>query len=783
MVLLADDLGFGDLSCYGAPLISTPRLDQMAAEGARVGTFYVQPRCSPTRAALMTGLTPQRLGIYSALSQWSEYGMSSSEVTVAEVMRGAGYRTGYFGKWHLGDSPDQLPGGQGFDDVLSSPWGHLAEPNAYVDSRSADWEWEPDARMSTARYTARTLEFIDQAAADEVPFLAFLAYSTPHVPAVSSPAFDGVSADGREYGDAVEELDHSVGQVLDLLDSLQLSNDTLVVFLSDNGPAGGANAYQAGSTGGLRGAKGNTFEGGVRVPFIARWSGRIPAGVTINDIGADIDLAPTLLEVANIATPPGLDHDGVSLLTTLLGGPPTQARPLVRGAGPVLDAIRYGQWKLRNGELFNLLSDPSETTDLAGQFPGVVDLLQSDLDNYSADVTANFRPPAPRSTFIATWAANLGLHQGGPLADGDQWDSPQEPFPVWHVVDQDPTSDLTIAGRVGPGPGDLTTSVIRADVASPDLRLVRSGLPAEAGAAFSVALWTRSLEAQPSEKLSLLDVGDHTEGLSLTVGNAGLLGDDPGPGLADDLRVRLRSAATGNVTWLAVDLPGDWSSELVHLLVTYEATGDLVVYLEGSEAARVPAASGVIPSLATADWVLFGREGELGAGVGGGPPAFSAVGCPGELGGVTIQSRAMFRQEVERNYCRHVKYSFCSATQNVVGEYAVLDLEGRFHLADEDLRVTVRNLPPQTFGFMIASRSQRRLPVASGYVCLDNPIFRISNQVAQTNSAGSVVYAFDQSLTPPAMDIQNTTFMNFQFWFRDGANSNFTNAVNVIFCP
>ena len=221
VVLLADDLGFGDLSCYGAPLISTPRLDQMAAEGARVGTFYVQPRCSPTRAALMTGLTPQRLGIYSALSQWSEYGMSSSEVTVAEVMRGAGYRTGYFGKWHLGDSPDQLPGGQGFDDVLSSPWGHLAEPNAYVDSRSADWEWEPDARMSTARYTARTLEFIDQAAADEVPFLAFLAYSTPHVPAVSSPAFDGVSADGREYGDAVEELDHSVGQVLDLLDSLE----------------------------------------------------------------------------------------------------------------------------------------------------------------------------------------------------------------------------------------------------------------------------------------------------------------------------------------------------------------------------------------------------------------------------------------------------------------------------------------------------------------------------------------------------------------------------------
>ena len=783
VVLLADDLGYGDLSSFGAPLISTPRLDGMASDGARIEPFYVQPRCSPTRAALLTGSTPQRLGIYSALSQWSEYGMSSSELTVAEIMRGAGYRTGYFGKWHLGDSPSQLPGGQGFQDYLTTPWGHLAEPNAYVDSRASEWEWEPDARMSTARFTERTLEFISQAAADDVPFFTILSYSTPHLPAVASPAFDGISADGREYGDAVEELDHSVGQVLDRIDALGLAEDTLVIFLSDNGPAGGLNAYQAGSTGGLRGSKGTTFEGGVRVPFIARWSGTIPAGAIVDDIGADIDLAPTLLDVANIPVPPQVAYDGVSLLQPLTGGPALPPRPIFHAAGLQIDAVRLGDWKLRDGSLYDLSTDPAETTDLSAQFPSIAASLQADLDAHRADVAASLRPPEPRSTFIARWRGDGGLPGPSTLSDGDSWGAPQDPFPIWRIRDRDPAADLVVTGRVGPGPGDLTSQVIRSATPSPDLKLVRSGLPGEARLGCSIGMWTRSIEAVPQTPIVLLDVGDRLEGISVTVGDGGVIGDDPSPGIADDLRIRVRGSAGGQVTWLTVDLPSRWSTTLVNTTMTYDHDGDLVVYVDASEVARVPASSGPLMSLPLTDWTLFGKEGSLGAEEGGGPGAFPAVGCMGELGGVTIQSRPMFRQEVERDFCRHVKYSFCESTRNAAGLYADLDLQGRFHLPSEDLRVSVRNLPGQTFGFMIASRSQRRLPVASGYVCLDNPIFRISDQVAPSDSSGSVTYVFDQSLTPPAMDIQNTTFMNFQFWFRDGSASNFTNAVNVIFCP
>ncbi len=783
VILLADDLGYGDLSCYGAPLIDTPRLDAMANEGVRMNSFYVQPRCSPTRAALLTGLTPQRLGIFTALSQWSEYGMSSAETTIAELMAGAGYRTGYFGKWHLGDSPAQLPGGQGFSHYLTSPWGHLAQPNAYVDSESPEWEWEPDARMSTARFTARTLDFIRAADEAESPFFAVLAYSTPHVPAIASPAFDGVSADGREYGDAVEELDHSAGQVLDLLDELELSEQTLVIFLSDNGPAGAANPYQAGSSGGLRGAKGSTFEGGIRVPFIAKWPTRIPPGLTLNDLGADVDLTPTILEAANITAPPQLALDGVSLLSTITGGPPALARPLFRGAGSSIDAIRYGQWKLRQGELYNLLSDPTESTDLAGQFPGIVALLQSDLDNFRANVSTNARSPEPRSTFIATWNPSLGLQSQGPLSLGQLWNTPQVPFPTWEVIDLDANADFEVVPRTGGGPSDLSPTVIRAGTASSQLRLTRSGLPVDARRAFSVGLWTRSIEALPQEELVLLDVGDASEGLSITVGDGGITGDDATANVADDLRVRLRGAQSGQSTTATVDLPGSWSDELVHLMVTYDAAGDLVVYLQGSEAARVPAQSGLIGNLDTEAWNLFGRVGALGAAGGQGPGPFNAQSCVGELGGVTIQSRSMFRQEVERNLCRHVKYSYCSARLNTVGEFAELDLTGRFFLDAEDLRVRVRNIPSGTFGFLLASRSQRRLPVASGYVCLDSPLYRISNQISQADAAGSVDYTLDPQLAPPALDLQNATFLNFQYWYRDGGASNFTNAVNVIFCP
>ncbi|MEM8712291.1 MAG: sulfatase-like hydrolase/transferase, partial [Planctomycetota bacterium] len=538
VILIADDLGYGDIGCFGAPLIATPRIDGMAAQGAKLTSFYVQPSCSPTRAALLTGSHPQRVGVPRPIAQWGETGLSGAETTIAEVMGAAGYATGYFGKWHLGDSPDQLPSAQGFDDVLANPWGHLADPSAYVDSNAAEWEWEPDERFDTQRFTERAVDFIQAAASSQTPFLCVVSYHAPHFPAAASPAFEGVSADGREYGDSVEEIDSSVGTLLDVIDASGVGPDTLVVFLSDNGPALSQGPYQAGSTGGLRGAKATTFEGGMRVPFVARWTGTIAPGSQIDEIASELDFMPMLAGLSG-GQLPHVTLDGVDMLPILTGGPGDPDREIFYVYGGVVRGVRVGRFKLHDGELYDLASDPGEQTDLAAAEPATTLDLTARINAYALDLAADTRPAGVQARLIADWRADSGLSPGTLLSDGDEWRSTTQPTNRWIVEDSDPTADLELASRVGPAPTNVPGVVLRQSSANANVPLTSSSVTLTEGGPFTVAMWTRSIEPDPQTPIVLLDVGDANAGLCITVGDGGVMGDDLAPGRADDLRLRV----------------------------------------------------------------------------------------------------------------------------------------------------------------------------------------------------------------------------------------------------
>ena len=285
VLVYADDLGYGDVGAYGAARIRTPHVDRLAAEGVRFTDFYVaQAVCSASRAALLTGAYPNRVGILGALFPTSTNGIAEGETTLAEVLKGRGYATAIYGKWHLGHLPPFLPTRHGFDDYLGLPYSNdmwpshperMKFPPLPLYSRDAVLTVNPDQSQLTGEYGRRAVAFIE--ANRERPFFVYLAHTMPHVPIFASERFRGRSRQGL-YGDVVEEIDDSVGQVLATLRRLGLERDTLVIFASDNGPWLSYGDH-AGSAGPLREGKGTAFEGGVRVPFVARWPGRIPAGI------------------------------------------------------------------------------------------------------------------------------------------------------------------------------------------------------------------------------------------------------------------------------------------------------------------------------------------------------------------------------------------------------------------------------------------------------------------------------------------------------------------------
>ncbi|MCG8652782.1 MAG: sulfatase, partial [Pirellulales bacterium] len=370
VIIFCDDLGWGDLSCFGHPTIATPELDRMAAEGTRMTQFYVAASvCTPSRAALMTGRYPARIGMCGkrrVLFPNSIGGIQPGEVTIAETLKSAGYQTAMVGKWHLGHLPEYLPTRHGFDRYYGIPysndmdnvapkslrgravfqnpdWRHFNVP--LLEGTSADGvdqiERPTDQRTITRRYTVKAVEFIREQ--KDQPFFLYLAHSLPHVPLFRSDSFAGHSRAGL-YGDVIEEIDWSVGQVLQTLRDQGIAEKTMVVFTSDNGPWLTFGDH-GGSAGPLRNGKGTTFEGGMRVPGLFWMPQTIPAGVTNASLCSTLDLLPTFAAMAGASLPENRVLDGFDLTGMLVEQRPSPRKSMFYYRDYRLMAVRHGRYK------------------------------------------------------------------------------------------------------------------------------------------------------------------------------------------------------------------------------------------------------------------------------------------------------------------------------------------------------------------------------------------------------------------------------------------------------
>lgn len=403
VVLFMDDAGYGDLGSYGHPTIATPNLDRMASEGARFTQFYsASPACSASRYSLLTGRLPVRSGFPWVLGPESERGIHPDEITIAEGLKSAGYATAAFGKWHLGRPDEFLPLAHGFDEYFGLPYSNDMQPPKWIDMPLLEGneiaELNPDQSTLTKRYTERAIQFIKKN--KDTPFFCYLPYAMPHVPLHPGKAHAGTSRRGT-YGDVIEEIDWSVGEILKTLRKQGLDNNTLVIFTSDNGPWI-IQGDQGGSAGLLRDGKGSTWEGGVREPCIARWPGNIDAGITLREPASTMDILPTVFTLAGVDIPTDRSIDGRDISKLLLKGKRKHERDPLFFYGPKqLHAVRVGDWKLHirtssqtkikyfDGKvplLFNLETDPSEKWDLADKHPEKVVDFQGIIDAHFASL-------------------------------------------------------------------------------------------------------------------------------------------------------------------------------------------------------------------------------------------------------------------------------------------------------------------------------------------------------------------------------------------------------------
>lgn len=442
VIIFTDDLGYGDLGCYGHPTIRTPNLDRMAAEGMRFTDFYSAAEvCTPSRAALLTGRYPIRSGMcndqFRVLRRQSTGHLPASEITLAEQLKGQGYATALVGKWHLGvwsNNPEGHPLKHGFDSTFGLPHSNDMDPTPSaprgagrrLDQDPAWWkaplyrgteliEEAADQTTLTRRYTEEAVGFIRQKKG--APFFLYLAHTFPHAPLFASEQFRGKSPRGL-YGDVVAELDWSVGQVLDALRSAGVEKNTLVVFTSDNGPWL-THDLAGGSAGLLRDGKGSTWEGGMRVPAIAWWPGKVPAGTVCREIACTMDLFTTVSLLAGAKLPADRPIDGLDILPLLTGSGavPREAYFFYRGAQ--LFAVRMGKWKAHFATqpgygtpnptrhdpplLFDLHADPGESFNVAAQNREVLAQLtaaterhRENLEPAPTQLTASRRESDPK---------------------------------------------------------------------------------------------------------------------------------------------------------------------------------------------------------------------------------------------------------------------------------------------------------------------------------------------------------------------------------------------------
>jgi len=411
VILLADDLGYGDLGCYGHPTIRTPELDRMAREGMRFTQFYAAAEvCTPSRAALLTGRLPIRSGMCSSdrrvLFPDSTGGLPAEEITLAEALKTKGYRTACIGKWHLGHLPRYLPRKNGFDYYFGLPYSNdmhnvqRGDPPVPLVRNEETIEQPVVLETLTQRYTEEAVRFLKEN--KDHPFFLYVPYTFPHVPLQASSKFRGKSARGL-YGDVVEELDWSVGQILEAIRQLGLAEKTFVFFTSDNGPWLTQNE-RGGSAGLLREGKGSTWEGGMREPGIAWWPGKIPAGSISQDVACTMDLFTTCLALAGAEIPRDRAIDGVDLRPVLWASGKVERPPFFYYRGSQLMAVRKGPWKAHfatqpgyGGKgpekhdpplLFHLEHDPSERFDLSKEHPDVIADIVRETEKHKASMVA-----------------------------------------------------------------------------------------------------------------------------------------------------------------------------------------------------------------------------------------------------------------------------------------------------------------------------------------------------------------------------------------------------------
>jgi arylsulfatase A len=439
VLIFVDDLGYGDIGPFGNTQVKTPQLDKFAAEGMKFTSFYATPVCSMSRACLMTGCYNARVSIPGVLFPGSQIGLHPDEITLAEVLKQQGYATTCIGKWHLGHREPFLPTKQGFDSYFGIPYSNdmaidpqharFATDCVFRDGMTAETarvkairnrvpllrgeevvEYPADQTTLTQRYTAEAVKFIHEHRA--APFFVYLPHTMVHLPLAASDDFRGKSGGGL-LGDAIEELDWSVGQIMQAIKDEELDEKTLVIFTSDNGAAVGSSAP-------WRGKKGSNFEGGVREPCIMRWPGRIPAGATCNEIAGNIDLLPTFAKLVGVELAKDRVLDGRDIASLMFDpkAGPVRDTHLYFTANQTVAAIRQNEWKLfltkpaakakgKNGKaasgansdaaqsgpaLYNLASDPGETKNVAAEHPDIVAKLKAEAAQREAEIKEQRRP-------------------------------------------------------------------------------------------------------------------------------------------------------------------------------------------------------------------------------------------------------------------------------------------------------------------------------------------------------------------------------------------------------
>jgi arylsulfatase A len=430
VLIFIDDMGYGDIGPFGNTIHRTPNLDKLAAEGIKFTSFYGGPVCSMSRAALLTGCYNTRVSVPGVLFPNDDIGLHPNEITIADLLRSQGYATACIGKWHLGHFEPLLPTNQGFDSYFGIPYSNdmTLDTGRAVFARDCVFrmgmnpqkaraeaikgevplmrgtevvEYPTDQKLFTQRLTEEAITFIGRH--KDQPFFVYMPHVMVHKPLAASAKFEGKGKDGTLLGDAIEELDWSLGEIMKTLADLKLDDKTLVIFLSDNGAAVGSSLP-------LRGKKASVFEGGVRVPCIMRWPGKIPAGTSCNQIAGNIDMLPTFAALSGAPVPTDRVIDGRDITSLMFqkNAPAVRDTQLIYDPPGNLTAIRQGDWKLvtlrknpqaranRQGPgkdaLFNLAADLSEENDVAAQHPEVVAKLKAEMAARDAEIKRNRRP-------------------------------------------------------------------------------------------------------------------------------------------------------------------------------------------------------------------------------------------------------------------------------------------------------------------------------------------------------------------------------------------------------